>query len=276
MGYSIFDETMVDMAWPKIEQAAQEGAIVLLPTGVIEEHGPHMGLGVDIYCAYLLSKLTRRELEKKGISTLIAPPNFWGINNATGAFPGSFSLRKKTLKALIYDILASIRRWGVTYVFNINWHGDGGHNGVILDAVQEARGDTGIRAYCVLREFDLKRFGLSGREGHVIVKREPDPGPPPAYMEIHAEAGETAIMQEYFPSQVDAEMAKGLKPTNLTLKDLFVWREGWSDARNMTPQGYFGSPAEADSVDATKLMETDARMTADLIASFLKGEYTYP
>ena len=49
MGYSLFDETMVDMAWPEIEKAAQEGAIVLLPTGVIEEHGPHMGLAMDIY-----------------------------------------------------------------------------------------------------------------------------------------------------------------------------------------------------------------------------------
>ena len=58
MGYSLFDETMVDMAWPEIEKAAQEGAIVLLPTGVIEEHGPHMGLAVDIYLAYILCKLS--------------------------------------------------------------------------------------------------------------------------------------------------------------------------------------------------------------------------
>ena len=38
MGYSIFDETIVDMAWPDIEKAAKEGAVVLLPIGVIEEH----------------------------------------------------------------------------------------------------------------------------------------------------------------------------------------------------------------------------------------------
>lgn len=37
MGYSIFDETMVDMAWPEVEKASREGAIVLFPTGVIEE-----------------------------------------------------------------------------------------------------------------------------------------------------------------------------------------------------------------------------------------------
>lgn len=28
-GYSIFDETMVDMTWPQVEKAAQEGAAIL-------------------------------------------------------------------------------------------------------------------------------------------------------------------------------------------------------------------------------------------------------
>jgi len=58
MSYSIFDETMVDMPWPDVEKAIEQGAISLLPTGVIEEHGPHMSLGVDTYCSYLLCKLT--------------------------------------------------------------------------------------------------------------------------------------------------------------------------------------------------------------------------
>jgi hypothetical protein len=73
-GYSIFDGTMVDMTYPEIEKAAQEKAIVLFPTGVIEEHGPHLPLGVDTYEAYIKAKLLKAELEKKGIRALIAPP----------------------------------------------------------------------------------------------------------------------------------------------------------------------------------------------------------
>ncbi len=48
------------MTWPQIEEAVKEGAIALLPTGVIEAHGPHMGLGVDAYGANIHCKLTRR------------------------------------------------------------------------------------------------------------------------------------------------------------------------------------------------------------------------
>jgi len=34
-GYSILNETMVDMTWPELEKAARQGAIVLLPTAVV-------------------------------------------------------------------------------------------------------------------------------------------------------------------------------------------------------------------------------------------------
>jgi creatinine amidohydrolase len=277
MGYSIFDETMVDMKWPEIEKAAQEGAIVLLPTGVIEEHGPHLGLGVDTYCSYLVCRETRRSLEKRGIKTLITPPYYWGINSATGAFPGSFTVRKETMKALLYDILASMKRWGITYVFNINWHGDHDHNISILEAVVKARDETGIRAYCVLREFDAKRFGLTGRESHVIMQKDPPhAGPPPKYLEIHAESTETGIMLHYFPDQVDVAMTKKLKSTDLTFGDLMVWRQGWSDARKVTPLGYFGDPAGFNEEAAKTLIENHAVGTADLIESFLKGSYKPP
>ncbi|MHB8104384.1 MAG: creatininase family protein, partial [Dehalococcoidales bacterium] len=112
MGYSIFDETMVDMTWPEIEQAAGKGAIVLLPMGIIEEHGPHMGLAVDTYAPYLVTRLVKHELKSRGITALIAPPNYWGVSLATSVFPGTFSVRKETMKALIYDILASLHSWG--------------------------------------------------------------------------------------------------------------------------------------------------------------------
>jgi creatinine amidohydrolase len=277
MSPSIFDETMVEMAWPEIEKAAEDGAIVLLPTGVIEEHGPHMGLGVDTYCSYLACRETKRNLEGKGIGTLIAPPYYWGINTATGSFPGSFTVRPETMKALIYDILACLRRWGFTYVFNINWHGDHNHNVTILEAVKEARNDTGVRAYCVLSAFDAKRFGLTGSEPHVIIHKGPfSTEHPPKYLEVHAESIETGIMSEYFPEHVDIDLAKTLKSTDLTFEDLMKWRRGWDDSKKVTPLGYFGDPASFDPETAKALLEGISQEMADLIELFLKGQYDPP
>ena len=53
-GYSIFHETMADMTYPEIEAAAKRHAILLWPMGVIEEHGPQLPLGTDIYNAYAM------------------------------------------------------------------------------------------------------------------------------------------------------------------------------------------------------------------------------
>ena len=42
---------MANMKWPDIQHGVDENAIVLLPMGVIEEHGPHLCLATDIYTA---------------------------------------------------------------------------------------------------------------------------------------------------------------------------------------------------------------------------------
>jgi creatinine amidohydrolase len=271
-GYSIFDETIVDMAWPQVEKAAQEGAIVLFPIGVIEEHGPHMGLGIDTYMAFMKCKLVRRELEAKGIKTVIAPPFYWGINSNTGSFPGSFTVRRETMKAVLYDIMACFRRWGFNYIFVINNHGDTEHNLAILDAVKEARIEIGIRAYYVLSEFDAKvRFRLTGREQHVLLIPTPATGePPPKHLDIHAGSRETGVIVHYFPDQVDVELAKKLKPTTLTLQDIMGWE--WSDARRLTPLGYVGDPASFDPEVSRQHTESSAKGMAELIENFLKGK----
>ena len=275
MGYSIFDETMVDMPWPEVEKAAKQGAIVLLPTGVIEEHGPHMDLGVDTYCSYLLCRKTREELEKRGIRTLIAPPYYWGINNATGSFPGSFTVRRETLINLLYDIFASLRRWGFTYAFIINVHGDHEHNVAIMDATKEARINTGIRAYYTLTDVQARRFGIKGNEPYVIIRETPDE-PAPKYYQVHAGGPETSKYAYYFPRQLNVALAKKLKPTNTTFEDLQVWRCGWSEAKEITPLGYMGNPASFDPEIGRKLVEDDSLDLSILIENFLEGNYNSP
>ena len=46
-------------------------------------------------------------LRADGIQNLVAPPMYWGMNEATNAFGGSFSIRPSTLKAIIEDTFFS-------------------------------------------------------------------------------------------------------------------------------------------------------------------------
>jgi creatinine amidohydrolase len=273
MGYSIFDETMVDMAWPEIEEAAGKGAIVLLPAGIIEEHGPHLGLAVDMYIAYLLSVLTRHQLEASGITTLIAPPSYWGISPGTGTFAGTFSVRKETMKAVIYDILASLHRWGMNRVFTVNWHADYHHCLAILDALKDARREMGTDARCIMTEADVRRLRLTGEEEYIIVqKAPPSPGEPKEYVDLHAGSLETGIMLAYYPEQVNAALAKTLKATELTYDDLRALGRSDAETRKLIPQGYFGNPADFNVEAARRYVEDSALACAAAIERYVKSK----
>jgi creatinine amidohydrolase len=272
MSYSIFDETMVTMAWPAIEAAASRGTIILLPIGIIEEHGPHMGLPVDIYIAFLFSVLSKRELKERRVEALIAPPAYWGISQGTASFPGTFSVRPETMHALLSDILTSLKNWHFRHVFIINAHGDYRHGRVILDAVKESGQNTGIDARCVLMPSQLSLFGLSGGEDYIIVQKAPPSWPSSGkYVDYHAGSLETGIMLAYFPEYVDAALAKKLKPTRLTGDDLKGLGRSDEENRLLIPGGYFGNPAGYDIEFAKRFVEASARDIADTITDYLKN-----
>jgi creatinine amidohydrolase len=274
---NIFEETMAHLTYVEIEKAAAERTPILFPVGVIEEHGPHLPLAVDVYGSYLQSRIIRSELEKKGIKVLIAPPFYWGINVATASFGGSFSCREETVISVLWDAMASLKRWGFDQVFFINHHMDGGHVKALDKAIQKARMEIGIGAFWVIDQFFAKRLGLKEGEPHLLIHKSLMPsGPPPSYLNIHAEEHETSFMWHYLPELVNLEVWRTLKPTNLTMKDLLVWGKGGLEARKITPQGYFGDPTSAKPENGRTEMETYGKVAADVIEDFVRGHYSPP
>jgi creatinine amidohydrolase len=266
-GYSIFHETMVDMTWPEVEKAAKEGAIILMTTAVIEEHGPHMSCGCDAYGGYLMNKLTRHELESRGVKTLIAPPFYWGINQTSHVFPGTFTVRPETMKAMLHDMLASLKNMGFQHVFNINAHGDGSHIRTAIEAIIEAQKSLGLDVRYLMAEENAKRAGLTGKEPFLLVHKSP-PSDMEAgeYLDLHAGAGETGFMAAFFPDQVNSRLARTLQPTKVTVKEIGEWVK---DMKKVTPQGYLGDPAKYDAAKAKKEVEESCRMMAEAIADFM-------
>lgn len=92
MAISIFDETMVNMTWPEVEKAAEDGAIIMLPLAVIEQHGPHLSLGTDTFSAHSVCCLVKQKLAYRGKKCLIAPPVLLGRQSGHRCLPGLFLL----------------------------------------------------------------------------------------------------------------------------------------------------------------------------------------
>jgi creatinine amidohydrolase len=258
---------MAVMNWKEVEKAAKDGAIILLPTGVIEEHGPHLSLAVDSLCGYLLCKKVREKLSKLDISSLITPPFYWGINNATGGFPGSFTVRKETLENMIIDILYSLKRWQFKEIFIINWHGDKEHILPIINSVKKAREKYDIKVFMVLSEFDIERLVMNQKEPYILpIKVEPLEQ---KILDIHAGLDEVSVISKYFPKHVNEKIASTLKATDLTKKDLITWNKGGSYTRSIIPEGYFGNPADFSKDKGELIIEKQSKIIAESIAAFL-------
>ncbi len=263
MTESMFRDTMVDMKWTDITRAAGENAVVLLPTGVIEEHGPHLCLGTDIYTAVTQCRYTAKELASKGIRTVIAPPFYWGVCQSTGGFPGSFVVREETARALVTDILTSLAGFGFTEVYGISGHGDIGHKVALLEAFREGCETLGIRARLAFDENRLAPFGLRGDEPWLCVVRasSADFGREDV-PDVHAGDVETATIHHYCPGLADIETAQSLPPLSLGDDRIMTWLFGGHTAE-LSPDGYLGAPADFGAVDIEALMHDTAKRLAE-------------
>ncbi len=246
---SIFQDTMANMAWPLIQDYVDKNALVLLPTGVIEEHGPHLCLGTDIYTAHIQSIFIKQRLEQKGFPVVIAPPFYWGICQSTGGFIGSFRVRKETAKALLFDILNSLADFGFKKIFAINAHGDIEQNIAIIEAFKDASKKLPIQACYPFARTLLHHYGLDGSEPYICpVEPQTIRVSASKYPDVHAGDIETATMHHFYPEITDTQKAVTLPPVALGDDKIMAWLFG-GQTKQLSPGGYLGSPADFGGVE---------------------------
>lgn len=154
VGHSIFDETIADMTWVEVEEAAKKGSIMLVPIVVIEQHGPHLPLSYGHIWCLPCKRLTKAGLEKRGIATVIAPPYYFGMTLGTSMFPGTVHINREPMIAVLTEALISYSQSGFKKQFIFSHHGDPQHNDAIFQAIMNAR-EQGVEAVYVLAGFGI-------------------------------------------------------------------------------------------------------------------------
>lgn len=241
----VLSGTLAKMTWPEVQQAAHDGAIVLLPIAVVEQHGPHMDLTPDIYETAYVCRTIKARLETLGTKVVVAPPFYWGIADAR--FPGSFTVKPETMKAVLADTVDCLKNWGFKTVFFINGHGDPTHRRTVSDAADEIAKASGLAV------FDLAGLAPKGFTPPPQPRR-----PVGAYSpEYHAGAVETAMMLSLYPAAVRPKMAKTLKPQS-----------------TFEPLGYAGNPAGYEAEDGPAFLEQWAETETRRLQAFLKEQTT--
>ena len=269
-GPSPFADTMAEMTWQEADAAAKSGASVLWAFGVIEQHGPHLPLGTDVYIPSAVLRRTRAILAERGHQAVILPAFYWGINQVSGAFPGSVEVQPATMIALMTDVLSSLKKQGFARVFCTSGHGDALHNKTIFDGVIAARQASGVDAAILFNAPLVKRLGLDTSNPAVLGFEVP--ASPARFIDVHAGDPETSSMLHAHPELVRKDLLPTLRSTDYGPADLAEWRKGQEAARAMTPLGYFGDPASAEASRGAARLEEQAKSMAEVILARVGGK----
>ena len=105
--------------------AASRGAVVIVPVGSVEQHGPHLPLDVDISVPYHLA--VRAAIRCADLPVLVAPPVTFGVAHYKMGEPGTISLRLETFLSLLCDVARSIWKNGFRRIVLLNGHGGNIH-----------------------------------------------------------------------------------------------------------------------------------------------------
>ena len=254
---------MAEMTWQEADAAARAGASVLWAFGVIEQHGPHLPLGTDVYVPSAILRRTREVLVEGGHQAVILPAYYWGINQVSGGFPGSVEVQPATMIALMTDVLSSLKKQGFRRVFCTSGHGDALHNQTIFDGVMAGRAASGVDAAIVFNAPLVKRLGLDSSNPAVLGFDVSETGG--RFLDVHAGDPETSSMLHAYPELVRKDLVPALRSTDYGPADLAEWRKGQEAARAKTPLGYFGDPASADAKRGAARLEAQAKAMAAVI-----------
>jgi len=233
----------------QIRELPKDKALVILPVGAVEQHGPHLPVLTDTLIGE--ATLTRAfELLPADAQVWLLPPIAYGKSDEHLGLPGTVSISAATLQGLVTDIAASLKRSGFRKLLLFNTHG--GNVDLLNVVAREIRIAHGMTVFC------LSPSSLGGAEG-VIDAEELEYG-------IHGGDYETSIVMAIKPRWVQEDLLVSERPSLggqrfLTLEGRirFAWRMA-----DISATGVCGDATKATAAKGEIIQE---RVTAVLAAA---------
>jgi creatinine amidohydrolase len=241
-----------EMSSRALDALDRQRTVILLVASPLEEHGPHLPVGVDAFAArHFAQRIAERVVETRpGWVAVLAPTLHLG--SFTFDAVGTVRVRQRVVRDALVDYGASLARAGFRWILIANGHGGPGH----LTALEEAAAIvsrrygvtmasfTGHLAWEFLRGRFLDR--IEARLGRALSQSERT-----AFGEdAHGGWFETSLMLLLRPDLVDGTYRE-LPPARYSLaarvRPNYPLRNGG--------QGYVGHPALADPAFATAAVD---------------------
>jgi creatinine amidohydrolase len=244
----------IEMTWQDFAGADTRGWIAVLPLAAIEQHGPHLPLGVDsdIADAYLERV---RALLPPDLPVTFLPVQRIGHSVEHLAYPGTITLSAGSAIGTWTDIGESVHRAGVGKLVLVTSHGGN------VAAMEIVARDLRARRKMLIVTCGWSRFGYP--EG-VFARAEVKHG-------IHAGAVETSLMLAAEPDLVRADAAQNAEPATVAMERDFKWLSAYRPAgfawmtQDLHPSGAVGDATAASAEQGRAALDHGARAFVELL-----------
>jgi creatinine amidohydrolase len=243
-----------EIRWPEFAGLDPETTVAVLPVAAIEQHGPHLPVGVD---DMINQGVVAAAMPLMPDSVLVLPTSHVGKSNEHLQFPGTLTLSAETLIRVWTEIGESVARAGVRKFVMLNSHG--GQPQIMDIVARDLRVRLGLFAVAA------NLSGLNTARG-LFTAIEERHG-------IHAGASETSQMLHLRPDLAQMDLAGNFAPSSIaTERDNRFLRPfggpvgfGWQ-AQDMHPSGACGDATDADAERGRLIVQSKAEGVATLIA----------
>lgn len=107
----------IDLTQPEIASQLKKNPLVILPAGSVEQHGPHLPTGTDIYASNVIGHAVAERMDG-----LVLPGGPLGVTPMHMPFEGTITLTPDTYQRVVIETCTSTARHGAKQCLILNWH----------------------------------------------------------------------------------------------------------------------------------------------------------
>jgi creatinine amidohydrolase len=244
----------LDMTWQDVAAAKTERWIAVLPLAAIEQHGPHLSLGVDSYIADAYLEHAR-EIVPDDLPVTFLPIQRVGVSTEHLAYPGTLTVSAQTAIAAWTELGESVARAGVRKLVLVTSHG--GNVAAMELVARDLRARFGMLAVTV----GWHRFGYPADAFSAEEKKHG----------IHAGDIETSLMLAAKPDTVQMDKAAPAMSATVAMAQEFKWLAAYRPAgfawmtQDLNPTGAIGDATLAKADKGTAALVQGAKAFVELL-----------
>jgi creatinine amidohydrolase len=233
----------VELTQPEIAAQFKKNPLVILPTGSIEQHGPHLPTGTDTLAANVIAHAVAERMDG-----LVLPSTPLGVTPMHMPFEGTITLTPDTYMRVVTETCVSTAKHGAKYLVVLNWHeGNIASLALAAEALHRDHGMSVLNVQACYVAEELYGHSCNGLthggeiEALAVLAHRPDL--------VHLDR------IDYSSDHSHGHKMDKLRRTR-------VYQPVLTDIRSIAPTGWFGSPQHATAEKGHRMLDDIANAIA--------------